>query len=102
TARVKPGFERHIMAPAEGRLVDGILRAHGGERNQWLAVIFSFKEALFKCHHPLGLKMFYFHDAEVTHLAPDTGEIAAAVRMDTSAHTPAGSVTHGHFTFFDV
>jgi enterobactin synthetase component D len=96
-ARVKEPFEPKILTAAESRILDRL----EGDRVQWLAVAFAFKEALFKCHHPLGGVMFYFHDAEVLRLDPATGEIAAAVRMDTSPRTPAGAVAEGTFVWKD-
>ncbi len=102
THRLKPAFEPKILNAAESALLDGLGRRYEARRLANLALIFSFKEALFKCHYPLGKKMFYFHDAEITRLDFESGQIEARVLTDTSAETPRDHVTRGHFRFIDV
>lgn len=58
-----------------------------------VSLIFCAKEALFKCHYPLGLKMFWFHDAEADHLDVKNGTLTLRVLIDTSPRTPAGFLT---------
>jgi 4'-phosphopantetheinyl transferase EntD len=62
-----------------------------------IPLVFAAKEALFKCHYPLGIRMFWFHDAELTMLDIPAGRFALRVLTDTSGQTPAGFVTEGHF-----
>lgn len=62
-----------------------------------IPLVFAAKEALFKCHYPLGSRMFWFHDAELTALDFPAGRFALRVLTDTSEQTPAGFVTEGHF-----
>lgn len=65
-----------------------------------LAAIFAFKEALFKCHFPLGRRMFYFHDAEINSIDLTQGTVAARVLESTSPLTLRGSGTRGNINFF--
>lgn len=87
-ARVKPEFLPRICVEREKALV---------RDPATLAAVFSFKEALFKAHFPLGKTMFFFHDAEIIALDEGNGEIVARVLKTTSPRTPAGSLAHGHF-----
>jgi 4'-phosphopantetheinyl transferase EntD len=67
------------------------------KRGSIIALIFSAKEALFKCHFPLGRKMFWFHDADVSQIDVKTGQIELTVLIDTSPKTLKGTVTSGNF-----
>jgi len=60
-----------------------------------LAEIFSAKEALFKCHFPLGRRRFWFLDAEVASVNIESGikKLDLRVLIDTSPLTPANTVT---------
>ncbi len=97
TARVKSELAPRIVNGTEWTLLQQLARASGQSESYWLAVAFSFKEALFKSHFPLGQTMFYFHDAEITHVDPAAGTITASLHKTTSPLTPAGSRVHGHF-----
>lgn len=99
-ARVKPAFEPRLASAAEGVLLDAAAAALGVPRAQLLALLFSFKEALFKCHFPLGRRMFHFHDAEVTGISE--GKIRARVLLTTSPLTKAGHETEGFYTWKDT
>lgn len=98
-ARLKLGFESKILTPPESERL-GVWEKDGFSRLDLLALIFSFKEALFKAVYPLGAKMFYFHDAEVTRIDRATGGVSARVLIDTSPVTPAGTTVPGHFAFW--
>ncbi len=60
-----------------------------------LAEIFSAKEALFKCHYPLGRRRFWFLDAEIVAVNFESGtkKLDVRVLIDTSSLTPANTVT---------
>lgn len=113
TGKVHCGIADKICTPGEIELLD----RHSSPGNcsapldtvrtspPWirgLCTIFSFKEALFKAHYPLGRTMFYFHDAEVTDL-PDLsakngkfgGMVRGTLQVTTSPKTPAGTETIG-------
>jgi 4'-phosphopantetheinyl transferase EntD len=94
-ARVRPELEPKICSEAESRLLDRVQAAAGRDRAYWLGVVFSFKEALFKCHFPLGGVMFWFHDAELDALDPATGRVRARVLVPTSPRSPAGTPVSG-------
>lgn len=96
-SKMKAGFEPRIASDAESRLLDAEAARQKVPRTQLLALVFSFKEALFKAHFPLGRRMFYFLDAEVTALTETA--IAAKVLVPTSPYSPAGSVTGGQYVW---
>ena len=60
-----------------------------------LAEVFAAKEALFKCHYPLGRRRFWFLDAEIVSVKVYSGVKNLEVRalIDTSPLTPANSIT---------
>lgn len=60
-----------------------------------LAEIFSAKEALFKCHYPLGRRRFWFLDAEIVAVNIESGtkKLDVRVLIDTTPLTPANTVT---------
>ncbi len=66
-----------------------------------LAITFSFKESIFKCHFPLGRTWFYFHDAELVGLDWEARRISARLKMATSPQTPLGFECTGHFDQFE-
>ncbi len=92
-SKLKPEFSARVLTGTEPE------RLAGPDFLRRLAVAFAFKEALFKAHFPLGRKMFFFPDAELTHLDLATGAVAARVLVDTSPQTPTGHVTEGVFRF---
>lgn len=98
--KVRPEFEPKLASAAEGALLDRAAHELCVPRLQLLALLFSFKEALFKCHFPLGRRMFYFHDAELTVITDKT--VKARVLLDTGPLTPAGHETEGHYVWKDT
>lgn len=96
-ARVRPELAAKICSDTEQAMLVDLAWQHGQPAQFFLALIFSFKEALFKSHYPLGGTMFYFHDAEITHLDPKTRTITARVLVPTSPRSPAGSLWHGSY-----
>ncbi len=95
--RLKAGFESKILNDQESRRLDDWSEGDATKRLDVLAACFSFKEALFKAVYPIGAKMFYFPDAELTRFDRQTGEIDARLLIDTSPVTPAGALVKGHF-----
>lgn len=92
--KVQTSLESRIIDRDEARILDayeGVL-----DRPSLLAMVFSFKESIFKCHFPLGRKMFYFHDAKVEDIDLGIGVLRARLKVDTSLHTPAGTVVEGY------
>ena len=93
-AKVRINIESRIIDEEEARILD----AYEGiwDRPSLLAMVFSFKESIFKCHFPLGRKMFYFHDAQVEDIDLGLGVLRARLKVDTSPHTPSGTVVEGY------
>jgi len=90
-------LQEKICTTTELNLIQSLSKEENVELGSAVALIFSAKEALFKCHFPLGKLMFWFHDAEVEHIDFTTGDIAIKVLLDTSAMTKKGFVTKGRF-----
>ena len=68
-----------------------------------LTAIFSFKESLFKAHYPIGHRLFYFYDCEVTGFRkPDDPTntssmlITAQLKNDTTPLTLKGTIVAGN------
>jgi 4'-phosphopantetheinyl transferase EntD len=94
SSKIRPGLESRIVNGEEAKILD----AYEGiwDRSTLLAMAFSFKESIFKCHFPLGHKMFYFHDAAIEDIDLGLGVLRARLKVDTSPMTPAGTLVEGH------
>ena len=90
-------LQEKICTENDLKLVTSICKNSNVSRGALVALFFSAKEALFKCHFPLGKKMFWFHDAEVSHFDWDKGDIEIKVLIDTSPMTNKGQITRGKF-----
>ena len=103
-SRLHGGLAEKICTTREMALLTAAHPDKGDDWTRTLAVIFSWKESLFKAHYPLGRVMFYFHDAELLEL-PDMkisgGAVFGNVLVDTSPATPKGSGVTGDFIFVD-
>ena len=98
--RMQEAFEARICTAAESRLIDVLAHTSSEPRRLWLTIIFSFKEALFKCHYPLGRTMFYFLDAEIEAFDPKSSTVKARLKLTTSPHTLQGSSATGHYSLW--
>jgi enterobactin synthetase component D len=90
-------LQEKICTQNDLKWVESICGLTEMKRGAIIALIFSAKEALFKCHFPLGRKMFWFHDAEVSQIDLKTGLIKLKVLIDTSPNTLKDTVTSGNF-----
>ncbi len=92
--KVRLNLESRIVNAEESRILD----AYEGiwDRPSLLAMVFSFKESIFKCHFPLGHKMFYFHDAVIEDIDLGLGVLRARLKVDTSQFTPSGTIVEGY------
>jgi 4'-phosphopantetheinyl transferase EntD len=93
TGRVQEHLREKILNSNE----DALLRVELD--TDWaLTLAFSAKESLFKCHHPIGRKMFWFHDAVISSLNAKEKWLDLSVTQSTSPATPAGHVTRVWWT----
>ena len=90
-------LQEKICTENDLKWVESLCKLNEMKRGSIIALIFSAKEALFKCHFPLGRKMFWFHDADVSQIDVKTGQIELTVLIDTSPKTLKGTVTSGNF-----
>ena len=98
--RVHDGLLARICPrPAEARAIATYAARWPEISGLALAFAFAMKEALFKCHHPVGGRAFYFPDAELIDLAPGLGDCVVGqlrLHLTTTPLTPAGSVVSVH------
>lgn len=99
--KVSEHLESKICTPEEGAIIDRVSALARYKRQEVLALIFSFKEAIFKTHFPTGKKNFSFHDVTITDIAYDRREIFARMNIDTSPHSSKGHVTMGFYNWID-
>jgi enterobactin synthetase component D len=99
--RMKAPFEERLCNGAESKLLDELCRKTKRSREEWLTVVFSLKEALFKCLYPLGRTMFYFLDAELESVAiePSVGTASLRLLRRVGDAWPAGFVAEGAFVW---
>jgi 4'-phosphopantetheinyl transferase EntD len=73
------------------------LRGAARERETGLAVrlLFSAKEALYKCVHPFAQRFIGFHEVEIE--TTDAGRFAARLPMDVERALPPGSELEGQY-----
>ncbi len=86
-SRIRAELAAKICTPGDLELVaSGLIT---------VAEVFAAKEALFKCHFPLGRKRFWFLDAELaTVVRNESGaQLALRVLVDSGPATTAGTLT---------
>ena len=93
-------LESRIVDLEESKLID--MYENVFSREDLLALVFSFKESIFKCVFPLGLKMFYFHDAKLEDIDLSRNVVRARLKMDASPQTLSGTLLEGHFQYREI
>jgi enterobactin synthetase component D len=69
----------------------------GLSETAYATLVFSAKESVFKCIHPLVRKMFWFQDARVEIVDPAEGRFRATLLIDLDTEFRAGAVLDGHY-----
>jgi 4'-phosphopantetheinyl transferase EntD len=100
-SKVSDQIEAKICNEDESAIVDRVAALGRMPRKDVLALIFSFKESIFKAHFPIGQMHFGFHDVTITEIAYDRREIFARMNRDTSKHSKSGHVTIGFYNWID-
>lgn len=100
-ARMQLAFAPRLCLPAEEALLRKLADGDLEHQRFLLTVLFSFKEALFKTLFPLGEIMFYCHDAEITGLDQQSGQITVCLRRDVAPVAPTGLVLTGSYRSLD-
>lgn len=100
-SKVRREFEEKICNEAESLIVDRVEALARMSREEVLALIFSFKESIFKTHYPMGKVHFGFHDAEITEIAYERREIMARMNKQTSPRSPVDHQILGFYNFVD-
>jgi enterobactin synthetase component D len=83
----------HVSWPSE--LMLG--REAGLDRLQSITLVFSAKEAIFKCLYPLIGAMFYYHDVRIDGIEAATRTFRARLVKTLSSELPAGMLVEGRF-----
>ena len=73
------------------------VRAAGLDEQAAITLIFSAKEAVFKCLHAAVRRVFDFHDVRVAALSGERRRFTAQVVQELSAAYPAGTTISGRF-----
>lgn len=76
--RTKNDISTKVMSDIELTNLSNWLKL---EKEILCGLVFSAKEALFKCLYPLGKKMFWFHDAEIVSATASVAETTAIKLM---------------------
>ncbi len=95
--RVGENLWRRILTPEERVWLEGHPAA---EARQWAALIFSAKEALYKCIASLLQSRIGFMDAVIVP-EPHQGLFAVRLTEPVAAQLPRGLRLQGRFFFFD-
>jgi enterobactin synthetase component D len=95
-----------IMADAQARRVMTVVawpselahaRAGGFSRLEALTLVFSAKESLFKCLHPVVGRRFDYHDVRIVGVDAASGSFYARPVMNLSPRFSAGATLEGRF-----
>lgn len=95
-----------IMADAQARRVMMVVawpselahaRAAGFSRLEALTLVFSAKESLFKCLHPLVGRMFDYHDVRIVGVDAASGSFYARQVTNLSPRFSVGVILEGRF-----
>jgi enterobactin synthetase component D len=100
TRHVKENLALKICSPTELKLLKTTSDVSGISLAELLAIAFSYKESIFKCHFPVGKKWFYFHDAEITHVDHVNMTVFARLQIRTSDYTNSGFECAGYYSRF--
>jgi enterobactin synthetase component D len=102
--RMQSHFSTKILSDDESEWLQNQCTKTQIDFNLALTCCFSFKESIYKAIYPLGLKPFYFHDAQIEALTLTNdpgallkGQIRAALKIDASPETPRGTRVQGDF-----
>lgn len=88
-----------VMRPAEAALGGDALDVLNGATR--LTLVFSAKEAVFKCLYPVIRRRFYYADVEIRSADLTDGSFAAEIMTTLSAAFVRGMVLRGRFEIDD-
>jgi 4'-phosphopantetheinyl transferase EntD len=101
------GLDVEVMDAVDEHLWPRVLNARervwlqscpAGEQRLWATVIFSAKEAFYKCQYPVTARWLEFEEAQVEVQRPERPSKAFAIRVTSHALTLSGQgvVSEGH------
>ena len=87
-----------ILTPSER---DWLATLPIDQRGQFVTLVFSLKESLFKALFPLVGMRFYFQDAELIAWDSETQQVTLQLLKSLSSDWPAASQLHGQYTLLN-
>lgn len=69
------------------------------KRQENVALLFSAKECLYKCQHPISRTWLDFHDVTIT-INPDMGEFNATLLVNVGSSFKRGTCFRGKYLFY--
>ncbi len=100
-AKMKEAYAASICDDAELDLLAEASRA-GIPRRDLLAVLFSLKEAAYKCLYPLAGASFYFHDARAVRLDYGRGVVELRLKLRLASNLGPERRFLGHFRWLEL
>ena len=85
-----------VMQPEEERV-----GGHALDAGTRVMLVFSAKEAIFKCLYPVVSRRFYYEDARIISAEPGTGRFAAELLTTLAPGFERGTVLQGRFEIDD-
>ena len=106
TAKVHEGLSGKILCESEVLVLNAILEKGKPACSEWtfeklLALVFSFKESVFKAVFPLGRKFFSFDKFHITSIDTVGGAIEGKFQWDASPFTSIGHELRGFFIMIE-
>ena len=87
-------LDRSILTPGDTKLIASL---PSSDHPKARAIIFSFKESLYKALNPIESVFFWFEHASVEKIDLDSGVIVAKLNKDITKLHKTGTLVHGFF-----
>jgi 4'-phosphopantetheinyl transferase EntD len=94
-------LRKHVLIPSEELELESLAANEEEELGRLALLVFSAKEAFYKCQYPLTRTFLGFHEVSVTlRAAPEDGNRGRfeARLLRPAGPLPMGTVVHGRFT----
>lgn len=86
----------------EKKILDTIRIQSNMPAEALLAMVFSFKESIYKCIFPYGQKKFYFSDFQVNSIDFTTNKISGVLTTDVSNWDKTNQSLSGYFKHLNI
>ena len=99
--RISSGMAKLILAPGEDEHLQETRQFEDMSREELLTLVFSAKEALYKCLNPLVKKFFGFHCAEIICIDSRDGSFRIRLSQSLSKDFQEGHEMQGKFCLLE-